>query len=124
MDLVTEALKILRNLLEEQPSYTGQRSLENLAKTKLETFVGTNSQYQEELQKTIKELRFAEDQVRRESQAKVQAQWELVQKLVSEEEGVQSSPKLSQAWSLAWEKGHSSGYEEVVNEFRSLAVLL
>jgi hypothetical protein len=38
--------------------------------------------------------------------------------------GVQDHPKAAVAVGIAWERGHASGYEEVLLEFEELAELL
>ena len=37
---------------------------------------------------------------------------------------VDKHPKFNAAWSMAWERGHSAGYTEVVLEFESLLEFL
>ena len=40
------------------------------------------------------------------------------------EYGVKDNPKVEQAFNLAWDRGHSSGYKSVENEFSYLVDLI
>jgi hypothetical protein len=40
------------------------------------------------------------------------------------EVGLTSHPKAAKAWAMAWDRGHSAGYGEVLNELREVAELL
>jgi hypothetical protein len=41
-----------------------------------------------------------------------------------DEHGVTGHPKANRAFDLAWDRGHSAGYQEVANYFDDLADLL
>ena len=41
-----------------------------------------------------------------------------------ESHGVQNNPKRDKVWNMAWDRGHSNGYNEVAAEFEQLVALI
>lgn len=48
----------------------------------------------------------------------------LVKRDLEVQEGLAGHPKADLLWSIAWDRGHSSGYSEVINEYEQMAELL
>lgn len=40
------------------------------------------------------------------------------------EAGLTNHPKADKAWAMAWDRGHASGYQDVMSELEDLAELL
>lgn len=120
----TQLLKELYEIINEKIEYTGSRKKNEEATNQMSSFVGTKAQYDAKFAEVLSSLTKKENAIRDEKNERVQSKWMEVQSSVEKEESVSNSLKLAKAWSIAWDKGHSAGYSEVVSEFRDLVELI
>lgn len=119
-DLIDE----LYSIINEKSERSELLSRRDKATMKMETFVGTKAQYDEKFTEVLALIEKTESDVSKNKNERVQLKWLEVKSAVEKEESVEKSTKLDKAWLIAWDKGHSAGYSEVVSEFRDLVELI
>ncbi len=85
----------------------------------IEDMAGKNNR-EEAKENYRNELRAARNKYS-EEQYKIDEEFKLA---LYEEYGVETNPKREKVFSMAWERGHSSGYGEVESEFMDLVDLI
>ena len=120
----TELLKELYEIINEKIEYKGSRLRNEEATVQMASFVGTKAQYDEKFAEVLSLIIKKETDASTGKNNRVQSKWLEVQSAVEKEQSVEKSPKRGRAWSIAWDKGHSGGYYDVVNKFIDLVDLI
>jgi hypothetical protein len=91
----------------------------------MDTFVGTKAELLAKESELEQKYLSVLNNERSEFNKKIQTLWIQLQKDVSVEEGLDfDHNKVKQAWNIAWDEGHSGGYGDVINYFRTICELL
>lgn len=82
------------------------------------------SKAQEALQAAKEKAREIKYQAWKAAREREQQENQQVFEALCQEYGVVNHPKAQKVWDMAWERGHSSGYDSVRSEFEELVELI
>lgn len=96
----------------------------SILKGNFEQFSGTKAEIVAEEEKIAQKIKDMKKDLSDAQQKEKNELWAYVVQTVNKIHGVENHPKLGKAWEIADDKGHSSGYYEIVAVFEDIVELL